>query len=245
MLASDARVRVVSAAYIDVPVAFHVGFTHTWEQLGVAPCLESGRVFMASRTVAFALVCCCNGLSSLRLTYRPRSRTRLQHFVMTEPPKKETPNPLKALNALADASWDMFVMPGEAANSLYDRPLPTEEPANESTSTFDWGGDSKADDALRLPTGVKAAERLSVPVQRPRGLWFEVEGRDIKGDTEFLSRTWTIGWGVFVVVALTAAIQTGFFEMRIGAPMDTGVRRDAIQERAIGENDTAQRRNEL
>ena len=79
---------------------------------------------------------------------------------------------------------------------------------------FDWGGDSDDDAALRLPSGVKAAERLSVPTSRPRALWFEVEGRDIAGDTAFLSRNWTRGWAIFVVVMVTAAFQVCFHVLR-------------------------------
>ena len=111
------------------------------------------------------------------------------------------------LDALADASWDMFVMPGEAANSRYDRPLEPMDEAKDETKTkrptFDWGGD-ESDKALRLPTGVRSAERLAarVPVERPRGRWFEREGRDIAGDIELLSREWTRLWAVIVAVTV-------------------------------------------
>ena len=123
-------------------------------------------------------------------------------------------SPLDTLDRLADASWDMFVMPGEYANSRYDR-LGADTPMSSAdtpvssaasppnASAFSWGGEGAAQEALRLPTGVKAAENL-VPaaVQRPRGLWFEKEGRDIKGDIELLSREWTRLWAVVVVIAL-------------------------------------------
>ena len=112
----------------------------------------------------------------------------------------------EVVDAIADASWDMFVMPGEHANSRYDRPLEpleakAEETAEEPEAAFNWGG-GQNEEALRLPTGVGAAERLSVPVARPRSLWFEREGRDVKGDIEMLSREWTRLWAVVVVIAL-------------------------------------------
>ena len=114
------------------------------------------------------------------------------------------------LDALADASWDMFVMPGEAANSRYDRPLEPMDKAEDAKTkrpTFDWGGD-ESDKALRLPTGVSSAERLAsrVPVERPRGRWFEREGRDIAGDVKLLSREWTRLWAVFVAVTLIVVV---------------------------------------
>ena len=138
---------------------------------------------------------------------------RCQRCQMTRPrlavlmSEEEKPNLAQRLGDIADASWDMFVMPGEAANSRYDRPLqPLESNASavRKNTTFAWGGGSDEQKALRLPTGVRAAERLTpAPVERPRGLWFEVDGRDIKGDIEVLSREWTRLWAVCVVVALS------------------------------------------
>ena len=68
---------------------------------------------------------------------------------------------LGRLTAFADASWDLFVMPGEYANSRYDRELPPMEDASEQRSAFNWAGDSQEEEALRLPTGIPAAERLA------------------------------------------------------------------------------------
>ena len=46
-----------------------------------------------------------------------------------------------------------------------------------SSLSFNWGGDTAELEALRLPTGVKAAERLVAdPLPLPRALWFEREG---------------------------------------------------------------------
>ena len=46
-----------------------------------------------------------------------------------------------------------------------------------SSRSFNWGGDTTELEALRLPTGVKAAERLVTdPLPLPRALWFEREG---------------------------------------------------------------------
>ena len=42
-----------------------------------------------------------------------------------------------------------------------------------SSRSFNWGGDTTELEALRLPTGVKAAERLADPLPLPRALWFE------------------------------------------------------------------------
>lgn len=176
------------------------------------------------------LVACCASfqLDSLR------PRLPALRLAMTEPPEKGETNPLlDAMGALSDASWDMFVMPGEAANSMYDRPLepmesdPSLQPKGQvkgsvaperTASTFDWSGDGEDEEALRLPKGVKAAERLAGQSSPPlSALWFEIEGRDIAGDTEFLSRMWTVGWAAFVVLAVTVALQTGIFSTRIGA----------------------------
>ena len=76
---------------------------------------------------------------------------------------------------------------------------------------FNWGGDKAESEALRLPTGVKAAERLTPPVNPPRALWFERQGpssdpvemrRRIDEDTQRLSSEWTRLWAVCVVIAL-------------------------------------------
>ena len=78
-------------------------------------------------------------------------------------------------------------------------------------SNFNWGGDKAESEALRLPTGVKAAERLTAPVSPPRALWFERQGpssdpdemrRRINEDTQRLSSEWTRLWAVCVVIAL-------------------------------------------
>ena len=46
-----------------------------------------------------------------------------------------------------------------------------------SSRSFNWGGDTAELEALRLPTGVKAAERLVAdPLPLPPALWFEREG---------------------------------------------------------------------
>ena len=45
-----------------------------------------------------------------------------------------------------------------------------------SSSSFNWGGDKAELEALRLPTGVEAAKRLTDPVSPPRAQWFEREG---------------------------------------------------------------------
>ena len=82
------------------------------------------------------------------------------------------------------------------------------QPGNGS---FNWGGDKAESEALRLPTGVKAAERLTAPVSRPRAQWFERQGpgsdpvemrRRIDEDTQRLSSEWTRLWAVCVVIAL-------------------------------------------
>lgn len=116
-------------------------------------------------------------------------------------PSPDNKNPLEVLDALADASWDLFVMPGEAANSVYDRPLEPIDSGPVDRPTFNWAGNETQNDALRLPSGgVKAAERLSVPVGRPKGRWYEKEGRDIAGDVEYLTREWTRLWAVCVAI---------------------------------------------
>ena len=135
--------------------------------------------------------------------------------------RDDEPRDKNMLDSIADASWDMFVMPGEAANSRYDRPLgpldaepPSTDEDSRENPTFQWGGDKEQNAALRLPSGVKAAERLSVPVERPRGRSLglgvdEVEGRDIAGDVELLSRNWTRLWAVSVVIALAIVAADG------------------------------------
>ena len=79
------------------------------------------------------------------------------------------------------------------------------------SSNFNWGGDKAESEALRLPTGVKAAERLTAPVEPPKALWFERQGptsdpvemrRRINEDTQRLSSEWTRLWAVSVMIAL-------------------------------------------
>ena len=81
-----------------------------------------------------------------------------------------------------------------------------------SNRNFNWGGDKVESEALRLPTGVKAAERLAAPVSPPRAKWFERQGpssdpvemrRRIDEDTQRLSSEWTRLWAVCVIIALT------------------------------------------
>ena len=133
-----------------------------------------------------------------------------------EPADESARKPLDVLGEIADASFDIFVMPGEYANSRYNLPQPdvsetasapetastTADDVRSRKATFSWGGSAEEQEVLRLPTGVKAAERLSPSVTRPRGLWFEVEGRDIKGDVEMLSRTWDRLWAVVIVITV-------------------------------------------
>ena len=128
----------------------------------------------------------------------------------------ETALPLEAMEKLADMSWDMFVMPGEYANSKFDRPLGPTTKGQSNSSSFNWGGNSSQEVALRLPSGIPAAERLSVPVQRPRALWFERQGpssdpdemrRRIDEDTQRLSSEWTVGWAVGATLVIAAALQ--------------------------------------
>ena len=126
------------------------------------------------------------------------------------PDEPEQPRDGKSLlDAIGDASFDMFVMPGEAANSRYDRPLSKLE--DNETAAFDWGGDTAESEALRLPSGVKAAQRLTVPVSAPKAQWFERQGpssdpaemrRRIDEDTQRLSSEWTRLWAVCVVITL-------------------------------------------
>ena len=84
-----------------------------------------------------------------------------------------------------------------------------DDPSN--SRNFNWGGDKAESEALRLPTGVKAAERLTAPVEPPRAKWFERQGpssdpvemrRRIDEDTKKLSSEWTRLWAVCVVIAL-------------------------------------------
>lgn len=127
------------------------------------------------------------------------------------------------LDQVAEASFDIFVMPGEYANSQYDRVFPDDEQPAASDGAeetgeqrkFNWGGDGAESEALRLPTGVKAAERLSVPVARPPARWFERQGpssdeeenrRRVAGDIELLSQGWTRLWAVCVVVTLAVVV---------------------------------------
>jgi len=168
--------------------------------------------------------------------------TRRPAIVMSDEqqPAEQEAKPL--LQSLADASWDMFVMPGEHANSRYDRPIePLETPAE--ASTFDWGG-GEDDPALRLPTGIKAAERLSAPTSPPRRLWFEVAGRDVAGDMEALSSAWTrASLLAAAFVLLLALVQGGLPTPGLPAMAPTASRslrqdqdrfiREKIEERAM------------
>ena len=149
-----------------------------------------------------------------RSTVMPRYRV-----VMSEngPKPRASKSPLKVLGDIADASWDIFVMPGEYANSRYDRPMEPLDASEITASTrntntsFSWGGSSNEQEALRLATGIKAAERLAPPsVSRPRGLWFEVEGRD----AAMLSRDWTRLWAVVVVVTVLANGWSGLRDLQ-------------------------------
>ena len=116
----------------------------------------------------------------------------------------EQRGPLERFTAFADASWDLFVMPGEYANSRYDRVIP---PMNASEpepgpdpgrgaqrSAFNWGGDSEEEEALRLPKGIPAAERLAAergPLPKKRGVsqaWLAVP-----------SLIWLLSFGSFIV----------------------------------------------
>ena len=81
---------------------------------------------------------------------------RTRHLTMCsgreEGPTEQRRGLLERFGAFADASWDLFVMPGEYANSRYDRvipPLNASEPGSDP-SAFNWGGDSKEERALLL-----------------------------------------------------------------------------------------------
>lgn len=145
-----------------------------------------------------------------------RNRARVVALEHGQQDEKSGSRKSSLLDEIADASWDMFVMPGEAANSIYDRPIGTlnsttpQDNNSTSKSTFAWGASDDAE-SLRLPQGVKAAERLSVPVSRPRRLWFEIEGRGISGDMKALSDTWTAGWALGALLVLAAVAQLDGF----------------------------------
>ena len=110
----------------------------------------------------------------------------------------EQRSPLERFTAFADASWDLFVMPGEYANSRYDRVIPpmnaSEPEPGPERSAFNWGGDSKEEEALRLPTGIPAAERLAAergPLPKKRVVsqaWLAVP-----------SLIWLLSFGSFVL----------------------------------------------
>lgn len=115
-------------------------------------------------------------LCAFDLQLRPAAalarRSRRSVLSSSAPPPNDDPEKRRsALETLADASWDLFVMPGEHANSRYDRfgREPSSEPRASANTTaaaaFDWGRGGVEDEALRLPTGVAAAERLAASGQ--------------------------------------------------------------------------------
>ena len=112
-----------------------------------------------------------------------------------EGPPTEQRSLLRRFTAFADASWDLFVMPGEYANSRYDRAIPPmNASASEQRSAFNWAGDSKEEEALRLPTGIPAAERLAAergPLPKKRAVsqaWLAVP-----------SLIWLLSFGSFIL----------------------------------------------
>mmetsp|Transcript_37536 Transcript_37536/g.118082 ORF Transcript_37536/g.118082 Transcript_37536/m.118082 type:complete len:214 (+) Transcript_37536:66-707(+) len=149
-------------------------------------------------------------------------------------------------DALSDASWDLFVMPGEHANSRYDRPLQPLEASGlleeEEARPYDWDGQTEDEEALRLPKG-RAAERLAAPASKPRGLWFERRGRDIAGDIEVLSREWTRLWVISVAVSLCILAADSQANLdAAGPPGDAsgGTRQEQFIRRRVEERLTAE-----
>ena len=111
---------------------------------------------------------------------------------------------LERFGAFADASWDLFVMPGEYANSRYDRvipPLNASEPGSGSDpSAFNWGGDSKEERALRLPTGIPAAERLAAErLAAERGPRPKEKRSVSQAWLAVPSLIWLLGFGSFIL----------------------------------------------
>ena len=150
------------------------------------------------------------------LPVRSATRPALRLSMSEDGQQRDEPGPQRSpLDVIADASWDLFVMPGEHANSRYDRPLeqlstlPYDGASPKANSTFQWGGVTEEQEALRLPSGLRAAERLApMPVERPRGLWFEVDGRGVKGDVNALSRQWSRLWALAVVIVVLVNISS-------------------------------------
>ena len=122
-------------------------------------------------------------LRSGPLPRRSRRRSSVLLSSAAPPPDDEPEKSRSPLESLADASWDLFVMPGEYANSRYDKSgrESIAEPApvrNETSAAFDWGGGRAEDEALRLPTGVAAAERLAAASGQPTTAERERRRRD-------------------------------------------------------------------
>ena len=116
------------------------------------------------------------------------------------------PRPLQVHNAPPLARACALVMSDRGGGEVQ---ASGDDPSN--SRNFNWGGDKAESEALRLPTGVKAAERLTAPVEPPRAKWFERQGpssdpvemrRRIDEDTKKLSSEWTRLWAVCVVIAL-------------------------------------------
>ena len=136
----------------------------------------------------------------------PTMRTR--HLTMCsgreEGPTEQRRGLLERFGAFADASWDLFVMPGEYANSRYDRvipPLNASEPGSGSDpSAFNWGGDSKEERALRLPTGIPAAERLAAErLAAERGPRPKEKRSVSQAWLAVPSLIWLLGFGSFIL----------------------------------------------
>ena len=156
----------------------------------------------------------------------PRGRTRTPHPLNTAPaPVCRTSGGLcygdRMLLRLAYGGAPRPPLPANApplarayALVMSDRAKDGEQQTSgklSSSRSFKWGGDTAELEALRLPTGVKAAERLMDPVSPPRAQWFEQEGpssdpaemrRRIDDDTQRRSSEWTRLWAVCAVIAL-------------------------------------------
>ena len=133
---------------------------------------------------------------------------RTRHLTMCsgreEGPTEQRRGLLERFGAFADASWDLFVMPGEYANSRYDRvipPLNASEPGSGSDpSAFNWGGDSKEERALRLPTGIPAAERLAAErLAAERGPRPKEKRSVSQAWLAVPSLIWLLGFGSFIL----------------------------------------------
>ena len=135
-------------------------------------------------------------LATSRAAFHPRMASpRLGILTMSNKDEEPQQNKLaSSLSDLADASWDLFVMPGEYANSRYDRPLqPVQQKPN--ATSFDWGGESEEEAALRLPP-------VAVPVSVSRG-----PGENDESAGNQLSQTWTAAWAIGSAIALAVSIQ--------------------------------------